>query len=150
MISRIILAGVLAVAAAGATRAAEINGPARVIDGHTLEVAGQRLRLFGIEAPPLEKDCQWPGKVIPCGRISRTALMDLVVATDVVCRPRGDKSADARVAVCWADGFDIGANMVHTGWARAQRLQSTGYAAIEEKARKARRGLWRGEAKIEP
>jgi endonuclease YncB( thermonuclease family) len=33
----------------------------------TLEVQGQRLRLFGIDAPDLKQTCRWPNKVIPCG-----------------------------------------------------------------------------------
>ena len=48
------------------------------------------------------------------------------------------------VAVCFADGFDIGRNMVHTGWALAYRSQSTVYIDTEEAARKAKRGMWRG------
>ncbi len=49
------------------------------------------------------------------------------------------------VATCSADGFDIGANMVHTGWALAYRRYSKRYVAIEEKAKAANRGMWRGE-----
>ena len=34
-----------------ATGAAEITGKPRVIDGNTIEIAGQRIRLHGIDAP---------------------------------------------------------------------------------------------------
>ena len=30
---------------------ADVTGPARVIDGDTIEVAGERIRLHGIDAP---------------------------------------------------------------------------------------------------
>ena len=32
----------------------EITGPARVIDGDTIEVAGERIRLHGIDAPEMD------------------------------------------------------------------------------------------------
>jgi hypothetical protein len=49
-------------------------------------------------------------------------------------------------AVCYdLDGFDIGRNMVHTGWALAYRQFSTDYVGTEDKAREAKRGLWKGE-----
>jgi endonuclease YncB( thermonuclease family) len=35
--------------------------------------------------------------------------------------------------------------MVHTGWALAYRRYSKLYVAIEEKAKAAKRGMWRGE-----
>lgn len=50
------------------------------------------------------------------------------------------------VAVCFAsDGFDIGRNLVHTGWALAYRQYSMDYVDTEDNAREAKRGLWRGE-----
>jgi endonuclease YncB( thermonuclease family) len=35
--------------------------------------------------------------------------------------------------------------MVHTGWALALPVRGTVYAAVQEQAQKARRGLWRGD-----
>ncbi len=137
-----LLAAVLALAAVPAR--ADITGKARVIDGHTVEVAGRRVRLHGIHAPALDQTCRWPGRTIDCGTLAKLALMDLTAGTDVVCRPRDRDPDGPFVAVCFADGFDIGRNMVHTGWALAYRAQSTVYVDTEETARKAKRGMWRG------
>lgn len=131
--------------AARPAAAGDIGGAARVIDGKTLEVAGERFRLHGIDAPDLGQTCRWPNKEIPCGEMSRTALMDLVAQTQVVCQPLDATVAGVRLARCSAGGFDVAANMVHTGWALAWRPESTAYVATEEAARRARRGLWKGD-----
>ena len=124
--------------------AGDVGGEARVIDGKTLEVAGQRFRLFGVDAPDLDQTCRWPNKVIPCGKVSKTAMMDLVAHTRVVCTPQDGTRAGVRLARCRAGGFDLGGNMVHTGWALAYRPETDMYAATEAKAKQARRGLWKG------
>ncbi len=125
---------------------ADIIGKATVIDGNTLEIAGRRIRLHGIAPPEPDQTCRWPNKVIPCGRIAGTAAMDLIAGVDrVVCATRGREPSGGWIATCTADGFDIGRNMVHTGWALADQSQSTVYVDVGDQARKAKRGLWKGE-----
>ena len=54
MLGRVIRAFVVAVAITSAASAlADVTGPARVIDGDTLEVAGQHVRWHGVDAPEL-------------------------------------------------------------------------------------------------
>lgn len=124
---------------------AEAGGPARVIDGDTIEVGGRRYRLYAIDAPELDQLCRWRGKTIRCGVIAKTALMDLVAGATVSCRPRAESAAEPVVASCAADGFDLSENMVYTGWALADRGVSDRFVATEERSREARRGLWRGD-----
>lgn len=116
-----------------------------VVDARTLELNGQQVRLSGIDAPDMGQTCRWGDKEIPCGRIARTALMDLVTAAEITCKNYRSTADGTRVATCFAGGFDIGANMVHTGWALAGPDAPPRYAKTENKARAARRGLWRGQ-----
>jgi endonuclease YncB( thermonuclease family) len=42
--------------------AKDITGKPRIIDSDTIEVAGERVRLHGIDAPESKQTCDWPGK----------------------------------------------------------------------------------------
>lgn len=130
------------------------RGPVTVIDGNTLAFGARRVRLFGSDAPELGQRCWYHKRRFDCGNVARTALMDLLAAQRVVCRAVGaktrggrDKSGRLRVR-CLAGGYDVAENMVHTGWAVAARGAAgplvARYAVTEQKARKGRRGLWRG------
>jgi endonuclease YncB( thermonuclease family) len=65
---------------------ADITGKPRVIDGDTIEVASQRIRLHGIDAPELDQTCKVDDRIIQCGEIAKAALMDLVFLSAVTCK----------------------------------------------------------------
>jgi endonuclease YncB( thermonuclease family) len=133
--------------ATSATAETAVVGPAEVIDGETLRIGTATFRLHGIDAPDPAQTCEIRGRIYNCGRVSATALMDLVVAVPVRCVKRRDAPAgsDPILANCFADGYDLSEGMVHTGWALAMPRDGTKYARIEAKAREARRGLWKGK-----
>ena len=122
-----------------------IAGDAIVIDGRTLNVSGQMIRLWGIDSPDLDQTCTWGEKTIPCGRLAQGALKDLIIGAAIRCERRQQLEASLSLAICFADSYDIGANLVHTGWALAIDPTNPVYRETERKARAAKRGLWRGE-----
>jgi endonuclease YncB( thermonuclease family) len=124
---------------------APLTGPARVADGDSLEIAGRRVRLFGIDAPELHQDCRMAdGRAYDCGAAARRALTELVGSQPVTCAPVGT-SHDRAVALCRAGGRDLSEELVRAGHALELPNFSRGrYRAAEREAKAARRGLWAG------
>ncbi len=120
---------------------------ARVIDGDTIVMDGRHLRLAGIDAPELRQQCRnAEGRWYACGLIAKDALETLIhPPADLECRDIGERSYNRIVAICTVDGIDVGATMVWLGHAIDLVHFSHGrYAAQQEAARTAHRGIWSG------
>ena len=137
------LALILFLATVPAT-AAELAGQASVIDGDTIEIHGQRIRLYGIDAPESAQPCYRDGTAWPCGRRAAFALADHIGTHTVTCTPKDRDRYGRIVAVCFAGGEDANAWMVRHGWALAYRHYSHDYVADEDAARQAGAGIWAG------
>ena len=117
----------------------------KVIDGDTIVVAGERVRLHGIDAPKLDQTFWWRGQETACGTMSLAALEALTAGVRVRCEViERDRHGRLVAKVFSPNGVDIGRRLVLAGWAVASRQYSTDYVDAEKEARKARRGMWRG------
>lgn len=154
---RALTSGALALAClAPGTVLAEVAGKPRIIDGATLEIAGQRFRLAGIETPAPDQTCRRAGQEYACGTVARAMLWDLVGGREVRCEPvvnagtadTGSAGGGITLATCRAGDTDLNAGMVVAGWALADPAAAASYGALEDEARSARRGLWTGEFEL--
>ncbi len=57
---------------------ADVAGVASAIDGDTIEVHGQHIRLHGIDAPESRQLCHLDGKPWQCGKDAANALADKI------------------------------------------------------------------------
>ena len=139
---------VLAITTPSRTWAASelIAGRAAVINGDTLEIRGERIRLFGIDAPESGQTClDATGQSYGCGQKAALVLDARIGEGVVTCERKGTDPYGRMVAVCRVSGEDLGAWMVGLGWALASRAYSTRYVAAEELARSRGLGLWAGQ-----
>jgi endonuclease YncB( thermonuclease family) len=122
---------VAVVAAAGE---GTLQGRATVIDGDTLEVAGERIDIFGIDAPEQDQTCgRGGGGTWNCGA-EATRLMRWMAHYQIVdCLLSPAATPGRRVARCRVGDEDLGRAMVRAGF--AVEVSRTGVYAAEEAPR---------------
>ena len=99
-------------------------GAPTVVDGDTLRIAGEQIRLHGIDAPELQQTCSdgWHA-----GDAARRALASLVAMGVPHCERVTTDVYGRTVAICRVNGEDIGAAMVRRGLAWAYTAYSWRY-----------------------
>jgi endonuclease YncB( thermonuclease family) len=102
-----------------------------VTDGDTIRFDGKAVRLWGIDAAELHQRCAdgWPA-----GEMASHHLADLMRHRTITCEARTTDRYGRVVALCRADGEDLGAAMVSAGMAWAFIRYSRDYVGQEEAA----------------
>jgi endonuclease YncB( thermonuclease family) len=122
-----------------------LMGTASVIDGDTIEIHGQLIRLHGIDAPESSQLCRHQGgKPWRCGQQAALALSDTIGRSSIRCVPRDRDRYGRIVAVCFKGDEDLNRWMVANGWAVAYRKYSLEYLTDEDRARVEQRNIWSG------
>jgi endonuclease YncB( thermonuclease family) len=81
-------------------------------DGDTFKQGGVTYRLWGIDAPEAKQVCPdgWPA-----GSLATTRLQALTAGRSIVCQEKDRDRYGRIVAICRANGEDLGAIMVREG-----------------------------------
>ncbi len=143
---------VLAVAALVpvAASSAEMTGKPRIIDGDTIVIGDQRIRLHGIDTPEARQTCQrQDGTEYRCGDMATFALAELIEEHWVTCKGDTTDRYGRLIGICVTGPVNLNAEMVRRGWALAYRRYSKDYVVEEDEARAAVRGMWQGRF-VEP
>lgn len=120
-----------------------VSGVARVSDGDTVHIAGQSIRLHGIDAPETGQDClRANGEVFACGKWATRQLRRMVEGKVLTCTGSEHDRYNRLVAKCFLDGQDIAIPLVDQGIVIAYRKYSMDYVGVEKGAAIAARGLW--------
>ena len=131
-----------------------ILGKAKVIDGDTIKINKEKIRLYGIDAPEKKQICKKIylsflifnfQKNYKCGEKSTLALSKKLKKEKIKCILRDDKDRYKRnIGTCYIKNQDINAWLVKSGHALAYRKYSTKYVPEEEYAKENKLGIWRG------
>ena len=122
-----------------------LTGAATAADGDSIEIAGTRIRLEGIDAPELEQTCaDTQGQTWACGRAALRAVRAHIAGPRSAVRAERARSVQARACrVLLPDGSDLNAWIVQQGWALAYG-HSQVYRPEQDEAQAAKRGIWAG------
>jgi endonuclease YncB( thermonuclease family) len=130
---------------AAAPAMADPAGTLRVIDGDTVTVGGETVRLFGIDAPEAEQTCTTgAGDPWPCGEWAAAEVAARYDGARVTCERLDTDRYGRIVARCHEGATDIAEAIVAAGLALAYRDYSWDYDLAEKSARVAGAGLWSG------
>jgi endonuclease YncB( thermonuclease family) len=120
-----------------------VSGTARVIDGDTIQIGSERIRMEGIDAPESTQTCRdGQGRTWACGEAATRRLRRFVDGVTVSCESSGRDDYGRLIGTCRTPERDLGATLVSEGLAWAFVKYSTTYVAQERAAREAKRGVF--------
>jgi endonuclease YncB( thermonuclease family) len=122
-----------------------VNGVAKVVDGDTIHIGKNKIRLHGIDAPEIDQKCFFNNEDWECGRKSTHALIEMIKNNPVQCRINGVDRYKRYIAVCFSDRKNLNKMMVKNGWAIAYRYYSNNYIDEEFIAERKKLGIWKGK-----
>ena len=140
------LCGLVVLTTGRTAQAFELTGRASVVDGDTLEIHGNRIRLWGIDAPEASQLCRnEASEQYRCGAEAATRLDAFISSRPVRCVPNSNDRYGRAVALCVVDATDLGGWLVRNGLASDWPKYSKGtYAEDQLTAERKEVGLWRG------
>lgn len=149
------LAAVLGLAQAHAAQPVPLAGKVEAVhDGETFSlVGGQKIRIFGVDAPGFRQRCQKNAldasgfsPCIPCGEYARRALEGLILGKEVRCERRGESDGQV-VGECAYGRIHVGPWMLTHGHAIVdgeymRKTDLAAYVGAQMGAKHANEGIW--------
>ena len=130
-----------------------IQGKVKVIDGDTVKIKNNKIRLSGIDAPELNQLCSKVflslsfisfNKKYSCGKISTEKLTRLLKNKIILCKVENIDRYKRKLATCYKNKLNINSWLVRNGYALAYIKYSKKYVLQEKEAKRDQLGIWQG------
>ena len=136
----------LVVLAAAVFISNRIDARQTVVDGDTLVIGRQRIRLIDIDAPETGQTCTCKGKQVKCGIEAKNILSNLIGANIVSCKSSGRDLYGRLLAECFitksTDEISLNRSMVRAGAAVVISKQNEILLQEESTAIRQKKGIW--------
>ena len=138
------------------SKAEEIYGIPKIIDGDTVHINSKKIRLEGIDAPEIKQQCHTEflhisvvigfnfKKNYSCGEISKIKLIDKIDQSQIKCISSLKDRYKRYLATCYKDKTNLNKWMVRKGFAVAYKKFSKDYERDEDYAKENKLGIWQG------
>lgn len=146
--TRLHAAALVLILASSAASAEAIIGRASVIDGDTIEIHGERIRILDIDAPESGQLCFKKLRSLdegawPCGQQAAPALSDWIGQQTVTCNASKKDQYRRWLARCSVGDQDMGEWLAVNGWAVPYRnCKCNAVRDAAHVARAAQAGIW--------
>jgi endonuclease YncB( thermonuclease family) len=129
-----------------AANAETIAGRASVIDGDTLEIHGERIRILDIDAPESRQTCAAPdGTEWRCGQVAANTLADWLSSHAVSCDTTKLDKYGRHLARCSLGAADVATWLAGAGLAVPYRdCKCEIIRDAADRAKQLKRGIWSG------
>ena len=130
-----------------------IQGKVKVIDGDTVKIKNNKIRLSDIDAPELNQLCSKVflslsfisfNKKYYCGKISTEKLKRLLKNEIILCKVENIDRYKRKLATCYKNKLNINSWLVRNGYALAYIKYSKKYILQEKEAKRDQLGIWQG------
>ena len=122
------------------------DGDVYVVDGDSLKLGEQNVRLAHIDAPEYCQTCKRADKsTYNCGIKAREKLESLLKLGELSCKTVGRDIYNRDMSECFAGRTNINLEMVRSGWAVVYKSRDAVYLEAQADAKRAKLGIWQGK-----
>ena len=105
----------------GSAASGDLSGTALIVDGDTITISGNKIRLNGIDTPEQNQTCRKAGITWRCGYEDPETLRNWTYTKEVRCVGDTKDRYGRLIANCFVDGYNVNARLVYEGLALAYR-----------------------------